>query len=640
LAKKIERSKSSYSLDAKRKPARRRSMVAMDRHIHELEALVGERKLRVQELEAGLAVRAQREPALESELLEQRQQVTSLQSLISGLHRSSSWRLTSPLRGFKQLLLRLKRSNIVYFISQISRVIIARSDAPLHDLRAVRKIARSDYFDKDWYVAKNPDVANSHIDPARHYFTAGWREGRDPSAAFNNRDYLLHNRDVAAAGMNPLAHFIMYGEAEKRIGGIIKPSAKKPEANARLIAAAARYRSDPRPVILMLLHQSGGGTEQHAFRLAATLATRAQVLVLKVGPNFIYNLSTLDPENRDEFQLYSYSLAELCKLLKLFSVQHIHVHHTYGFFEQVQSFLSQMGLPYDLTIHDYMLLCPRTFMYRDQIKNYCGEPDEFGCTQCLLQNPPAMSLDIVAWRWRGRELIEGAERVICPTRDCALRILKYASQANVIVIPHENPLLFKNQKIRIASLLAGQPMRVAVLGAITTHKGIHFLSDCILAWKKAGLIVNLTLIGKSLLPELTENMQITGPYEQTELPRLIADVDPHLIFYPTRCPETYSYTLSEGFLAGVPLLAPHLGAFRERMQGREWCWLYDPASNPDELTDLMRRIRIEHIEKNNPPSSLQRESSAPPYNVSRFFYEEDYINKPLSTNISVAEEAP
>jgi glycosyltransferase involved in cell wall biosynthesis len=558
--------------------------------------------------------------------------------LVLALHLSTSWRLTAPLRGFKQLLLRLKHSNIVYFLSQIRRAIVSRSGAPLSDLRAVRKIARSEYFNRDWYLEKNPDVASSHIDPARHYFTTGWREGRDPSPTFSNRDYLLYNPDVATVGLNPLAHFIMYGASEKRIGGIIKPIAKKPEADAPLIAAAARYRSDPRPVILMLLHQLGGGTEQHIFGLAATLATRAQVLVLKVGPSFVYNLSTLDPENPGEFQLNGYSLAKLCKLINSFGVQRIHVHHTYGFFDHVLSFLSQIGLPYDLTIHDYMLVCPRIFMYREKL-GYCGEPDELGCTQCLKQHPPGMSLDIVWWRWRGRELIEGAERVICPSRDCALRILRYAPRANLIVIPHENPALFGSRKARVPALSPGQPMRVVVLGVMTGHKGIYFLLDCVSAWKNAGLIINVTIIGESLHPGAKEHVQVTGPYDQTKLPRLIADIDPHLIFYPQKCPETYSYTLSEGLMAGAPLLAPDLGAFRERMQGAEWCWLYDPASDPDELTEMMRRIRIEHIERNSPPSVLPRQSTIDPYDVSRFFYEGDYIFEAISARTTLNKEA-
>ena len=41
----------------------------------------------------------------------------------------------------------------------------------------------------------------------------GWREHRDPSPEFSVRGYLSANRDIAAAGMDPLSHFLRYGRA-------------------------------------------------------------------------------------------------------------------------------------------------------------------------------------------------------------------------------------------------------------------------------------------------------------------------------------------------------------------------------------------------------------------------------------------
>ncbi len=54
--------------------------------------------------------------------------------------------------------------------------------------------------------------------PLRHFLEAGWREGHNPSAAFNTRGYLAANPDVAAAGVNPLLHFLAHGREEKRRG--------------------------------------------------------------------------------------------------------------------------------------------------------------------------------------------------------------------------------------------------------------------------------------------------------------------------------------------------------------------------------------------------------------------------------------
>lgn len=86
-------------------------------------------------------------------------------------------------------------------------------------VREMRLIAASGLFDKDWYLAQNPDVATAGVNPLRHYLRHGALEGRDPSPFFNSSYYLEANPDVAAAHINPLVHFVKYGAAEGRLGG-------------------------------------------------------------------------------------------------------------------------------------------------------------------------------------------------------------------------------------------------------------------------------------------------------------------------------------------------------------------------------------------------------------------------------------
>ena len=45
------------------------------------------------------------------------------------------------------------------------------------------------------------------MDAALHYVVFGGREGRDPGPYFSTREYLARFPDVAASGMNALAHY-------------------------------------------------------------------------------------------------------------------------------------------------------------------------------------------------------------------------------------------------------------------------------------------------------------------------------------------------------------------------------------------------------------------------------------------------
>jgi hypothetical protein len=77
-------------------------------------------------------------------------------------------------------------------------------------------------FDPQYYLQKNPDVAEAGHDPVAHFLNHGWREGRNPSEHFDVSSYLLENPDVAAAGLNPYIHFLEYGLKEGRLLGRMK----------------------------------------------------------------------------------------------------------------------------------------------------------------------------------------------------------------------------------------------------------------------------------------------------------------------------------------------------------------------------------------------------------------------------------
>jgi serralysin len=73
------------------------------------------------------------------------------------------------------------------------------------------------YFDTATYVAAHrTEIAKSGMNALDYYHNIGWKLGDDPSANFDTKLYLIHNPDVAAAGMDPLEHFLAFGQAEGR----------------------------------------------------------------------------------------------------------------------------------------------------------------------------------------------------------------------------------------------------------------------------------------------------------------------------------------------------------------------------------------------------------------------------------------
>lgn len=60
------------------------------------------------------------------------------------------------------------------------------------------------------------DASSTTCSPAEHYLTQGWEKGYNPSPHFSTNEYLKTYPDVAAAGVNPLLHYINSGKKEGR----------------------------------------------------------------------------------------------------------------------------------------------------------------------------------------------------------------------------------------------------------------------------------------------------------------------------------------------------------------------------------------------------------------------------------------
>jgi len=71
-------------------------------------------------------------------------------------------------------------------------------------------------FDPDYYRTRYPDVAAAGVNPLLHFIVAGAFEGRQPHPLFDTAFYLRKYPDVAAANANPLGHYLKHGGAEGR----------------------------------------------------------------------------------------------------------------------------------------------------------------------------------------------------------------------------------------------------------------------------------------------------------------------------------------------------------------------------------------------------------------------------------------
>ncbi len=82
---------------------------------------------------------------------------------------------------------------------------------------------------------------------------------------------------------------------------------------------------------------------------------------------------------------------------------------------------------------------------------------------------------------------------------------------------------------------------------------------------------------------------VTGWFDEEELPALIEAQDAHLGFLPSRAPETWCYSLSAMFRAGLHVAAFDLGAQAERIRRTGRGFLLPLGLPPAQINDALMR---------------------------------------------------
>ena len=100
----------------------------------------------------------------------------------------------------------------VYY-RQHARGLLRGTNALLHYHYIGRYLRNSPspWFDTDYYLSNNKDVARRGSDPLYHFVMWGGLEGRSPCSDFDCEYYIRRHPEVTQAGENPLLHYLHSG---------------------------------------------------------------------------------------------------------------------------------------------------------------------------------------------------------------------------------------------------------------------------------------------------------------------------------------------------------------------------------------------------------------------------------------------
>ena len=424
-------------------------------------------------------------------------------------------------------------------------------------------------------------------------------------------------------GMNTLRR--LHPDYEIKVHKFIRTD---PARSARQMVDLARIRESGLAVVLAVMHDRAGGTARHVNELADHLQDYAVFFSLTPSPGGRVRLQQLGQQKPWELSFHIDSeFDQLVLALRHIGVRHIHFHHLIGHDPQVMHLPEQLGVQYDFTAHDFYTMCPQISL-TDRTNSYCGERGIDQCRSCLRVSPAPGGVDIETWRARYGEFATKARYVLAPSWDVAKRFARFAPTANIRHAPHTDmPSIASLPAPTHRSLDRGAPLKIAVLGALSAIKGADVLEDVAADAARNGAALEFHLVGfayRDIRTKPAHYLKIHGPYAEQDLPALFAAIQPDLVWFPAQCPETYSYTLSACLQAGVPIVAPDLGAFPERLNARAWTWIRPWNTSSSAWLAFFLDIRKNHFVTGLPPA-LPHHAENIGSSVQGWSYSDEYL---------------
>jgi len=335
-------------------------------------------------------------------------------------------------------------------------------------------------------------------------------------------------------------------------------------------AKMLRATRDARPRVLHVLHSHGSvhGTGKHVQDLGSALSDR--FLSLAAAANEAQNPAQEQLELYcGEVQVGTWPYAQPGwpqtagdipvnsqaweKLLNEVKPNLIHFHHPKNHALNLLTQLVTSQIPVIVSLHDYYMVCP------DFSLQAC--PGVLSCDTCYPKrfNGPAQ------YQHLRRALLytslKQAAAVIAPSHTAASLIRQVYTDLNIQVVPHGI------RPIPRLTRRAGSKIRFGMLGNVNAVKGIDLMLKVWPLVAENGA-AELHLYGAGdpayIRGLVSYGMHCHGAYCETDLPRILSEIDIGVL--PSQAPETFSYTLSEFFAGGIPVVGSDFGALSERIE--------------------------------------------------------------------------
>lgn len=304
---------------------------------------------------------------------------------------------------------------------------------------------------------------------------------------------------------------------------------------------------------------------------------------------------------------------------------------------------SNIEVFYDSILEDNFIISGWAFMYGNDCKNtdtYLYITDSQGKEICILcdkkkRRDVATQMGNEQYTYSGFS-VDILGQALAPGKLQIQILLKIEDK--LYLSDRITEVIYKKKNV------SDKKLKVAFLGGLVPEKGSR-LAYQLICNSKAD--VNWYIIGGINDADLSslrqDNVIKYGPYDREDTFKILKEYNIDILCILPTWPETFCYTLSEAWLAGIPVICTSMGALTERFEKNQGGWLFelsdhlvtdidtllvDLCENPekvDKMKEYVRHIDMKSVKQMCEEYETLYHDVADNRKIEDFMYKEEFL---------------
>lgn len=319
---------------------------------------------------------------------------------------------------------------------------------------------------------------------------------------------------------------------------------------------------------LFITHSIGGGTGQFVRNYISenNLEESTVFLTNKLSKKtYLYELN-----NSSGFGILLFPF-QIKKLLDV-DFSNIYINSFFGFpdWKVFLKFIEDYKIKHpschiEYFVHDFHCVCPHMNLI---CKNeFCNL--ECNKNKCCFYKRVDFTSSIKNWRANWNIFLNKIDQIRCfseSSKKIIQQIYNEIPETQFTVIPHS----MKFSKFTPVNNIENKPFKCAVIGFIdNAAKGVYVIEYLMNEFAKHNLQLTFIGIEESDINKyiiIQGNNKFLGKYNHDDLQNIIEKENISIVAFPSACPETFSYLVSELIQMNIPVIGLNIGAQAEKLK--------------------------------------------------------------------------